>query len=449
MKLFFIILVITITWACHRQMEKWPYDGDKQDVTMYVRTRSLSGIAATPTTFQLFIYDSQKTMRYNVNANPDNNLLDLKLFPGSYTGYCVTHAPGDDFWIYSENNSPEQIFLKSQKKTTDNSPASDHLLATSSFTVEKENTNHFILDFNRKVGMLRVNIENIPDWLSDLQINLTDIPKQMNLLGEYSTETYRVTKDITLPSQGKSVTDILVFPPPSASSLTLTSKAQAFISTEYPISKIEANKITEIKAIFQTPDKPGQIEFTTRLIEWSDEVIREPDWKVDLPEGPCQGVGNGINLLTNGDFENDFVENQPPSWQFSNEGSSKSARQITTPVYEGNKAICLNGKTYLYQDIPVTGGQCYQMRLFAHAPNHNVSWRCRIAWMQGSENISTTQYPLSGYYYENNGYQDPLEGLISRAPAKATKLRIEIRTYMKEDVTDGLYVDAASIEAVN
>ena len=89
MKRMIYILAVVLAVGCHRSMAPWPGDGDKQDVAMYVRTRSLSGITASPSVYQFFVYDQvhSSMSRYSVNPEKeDNNVLHLKLFPGTYTG---------------------------------------------------------------------------------------------------------------------------------------------------------------------------------------------------------------------------------------------------------------------------------------------------------------------------------------------------------------------------
>lgn len=55
MKRMIYILAVVMAVGCHRSMDPWPGDGDKQDVAMYVRTRSLSGITASPSVYQFFV----------------------------------------------------------------------------------------------------------------------------------------------------------------------------------------------------------------------------------------------------------------------------------------------------------------------------------------------------------------------------------------------------------
>lgn len=120
-----------------------------------------------------FVYDKTQggVRRYDINSESENpNLLHLKLFPGSYTGFCVTGAEEAESWEYAENSSPEEIYLKSQKTAKGNEEAGDHLLGTTDFEVTEEG-GQVVFDLSRKVAMIKVIITNIPEWLTDLQIN--------------------------------------------------------------------------------------------------------------------------------------------------------------------------------------------------------------------------------------------------------------------------------------
>ena len=66
MKRMIYILAVVMAVGCHHSMDPWPGDGDKQDVAMYVRTRSLSGITASPSVYQFF--------PDFVNVSPKNHL---------------------------------------------------------------------------------------------------------------------------------------------------------------------------------------------------------------------------------------------------------------------------------------------------------------------------------------------------------------------------------------
>ena len=449
MKRMIYILAVVMAVGCHRSMAPWPGDGDKQDVAMYVRTRSLSGITASPSVYQFFVYDQvhSSMSRYSVNPEKeDNNVLHLKLFPGTYTGYCVTNAEETENWEYTDNLPPGEIFLKSGKTET-----GDHLLGQSDFTVAQDGDNSAVFDLNRKVGMLRVTIENIPEWLTDLQINLSNISQKMSLTGEYKGDC-SITKNIGLPDEnGTSVTTLLVFPPKEKAILTLSSNSMVFVTPEHPIESILANRITEIKAIFKDPAATSELDITTRLADWDETILQEADWEVDKPQGPCTGVGNGTNLVLNGSFESDFIDDLPDHWNADVSSKEYAPRivSVTSPTQEGSKAVRIEGKTYLYQDIPVTGGQCYQLKMYVNAPAHEVKWRSWCTWMKGSKNLPSDALHSPSYQYETSGYIDAYAGKVFRAPADATKLRVEIRNYMDPVEGKGLYVDAIRVEAVD
>lgn len=453
---YFIILGLAITLlACQRSMEAWPSDSDRQEVAMYIRTRSLSGITSSPTAYQFLIFNKEdaRFTRFNTNPDPENRTQAyLKLFPGHYTGYCLTGGEDENSWTFEAGSPPEKIFLKAQKNSKSHDEAKDHLLGVQEFTVNETNDEPIVFDLNRKVGMLKVRIENIPEWMTDLQINLSNVSKQMNLYGEYSG-SYTVTKNITLPENGISETDLLVFPPKEEgqASLSLVSNSLVFITPEHPIASIQANRITEITAIFQEPAATYQVSFTSRLVEWEMPALREEDWEIELPEKACTGTGNGTELVQNGSFEEGFVENAPVHWMLdaSSKDYPKNTRAVTSPVQEGNQAVLIEGKTYLYQDIPITGGKCYQLHLYLNAPHSNARWKCYSTWRKGSTTLTSGQLQSSGYESKTDGYIDFYEGKVFRAPADANKLRIEIRNYNDPDAGQDIYVDAVSVQAVD
>ena len=261
-----------------------------------------------------------------------------------------------------------------------------------------------------------------------------------------------MTKAAGQPDEsGRSVTDILVFPPGKNSSLSLAYKAG--VATEntpaHTIDSILPNRITEVRAIFRTTGDTRQIDFSTGIFEWDETIIREEDWHVERPGAPCEGSGNGINLVQNGSFEEESTDGIPAGWKLDGNGGDKKVDLVTAPVQEGNKAARLEGKTYLYQDIEVTGGQCYQLHLFVNSPSDEVKWRHWGTWMAGSSNLYSDAIRSSSYRYRTDGYEDVYAGNIFKAPAGATRLRIEIRSYSDLSLTqEGLYVDAVRIEKV-
>ena len=144
----------------------------------------------------------------------------------------------------------------------------------------------------------------------------------------------------------------------------------------------------------------------------------------------------------------------PREWLLNSAGDNKKVELVSNHVYKGNYAAQLRGVTYMYQDIPVEGGKCYQLKMHVSAPNPEVKWRYWCTWMEGSTALSGFSDPIrsSSYQYQTEGYIDAMEGMIVRAPANATRIRMEIRTYSGTPITGeglfGLYVDEISVERV-
>lgn len=450
-QILFLGILICIA-SCHRSMEPWPYDGDKQTVSIQTSMPHLDGFYGLPANCQLFVYDESKqyTDKQDAQQEGSKNRYQAKLFPGTYTGYCVTNASESSYWKYDRNSSPEAISLKSQPQ----GGSRDHLMGQCEMEVKAEGTNVFNFQMERKVGQLLIVVHNMPEWLTDLQLKVNNIPKSISLTGIYDKGTHTVQTDAAQAIGGVSTTQLLVFPPQNSkrSQLTLTSAAHKYVSEEYEIQEIVANKITRIDVTFEEVPEMNIIDFTTTLVEWDRDTIQE-EWETPAPEQekPCEGSGDGYNMVNNPDFEEEFIEGIPMGWKLDGSGKSKLIKQVMLPVHHGNHAVQLNGATYLYQDIFIEGGSCYQLKIFAYAPNEKIKWRYWCTWMQGSTPLNSFSAELhpNNYWYQTDGYIDALEGKIVRAPINATRLRMEIRTYTgtPED-GEGLYVDGVSVEKV-
>lgn len=452
MKKVVTIVMAMVVCACHRDTEPWNESAKEQEVSMCVRTAQTS-TTATPAGCQLFLFDSQNQLTaYTIPSSGilDGNRFQVEIPEGTYTGYCIANSDTPDVWEYAAGSTPSKVFVSLLQNEEFRQEAGDYLLGETKFTVGSKNAETILFDAERKVGCVKVIIENIPDWMNDLQIRVSDIPSKMNLLGKYSGETVTVSKDAGLPdATGRSVTNMLVFPPGKSCSLSLAYKAgvASVPPPVYTLDSILANRITEVKAIFRSSENTQQIDFSAGVSEWEETVIREEDWYIE-PGKPCEGSGNGINLVQNGSFEEGSGDGVPSGWKLDGGGSDKKVSFADSPVLDGDQAVRLEGKTYLYQDIGVTEGQCYQLHLFVSSPFENVKWRVWGTWMEGSK-ILESESIRSSYRYQTDGYEDVYAGNIFTAPAGATKLRVEIRSYSDLSVTqEGLYVDAVRVEKV-
>lgn len=459
MKQLIIMLIGISLLSCHRKMSPWPYDGDKQSVTIQTRTGNSGSFATLPLNCQLFVYNEAtgQTEKHDATQEGSKNRYQVKLYPGTYTGYCVTNASEEIYWKYAETDMPENILLKSQQQ----GGSRDHLLGSCSMTVQEGEANTFTFDLERKVAQLLIVINNFPEGVEDLQIKVNNIPKTISLAGTYDSGTHTVTTSASPAVDGISTTQLLVFPPQSGkrSTLTLVSNACAYISDEYQINDIAANKITRIDITFQDLPEMNIAYFSTSVETWDKDTIKE-EWETPGPQPfePCQGTGDGNNLVDNPSFEEGIDATTgteiPREWLLNSAGDNKKVELVSNHVYKGNYAAQLRGVTYMYQDIPVEGGKCYQLKMHVSAPNPEVKWRYWCSWMEGSTALSGFSDPIrsSSYQYQTEGYIDAMEGMIVRAPANATRIRMEIRTYSGTPITGeglfGLYVDEISVERV-
>lgn len=448
------MVMVAIVCACHRDADPWTETANEKEIAVYVRT-SQSPAATPPEGCQLFLFDTKNRLTaYTIPSSGirEGNRFHLEIPEGRYTGYCVANSSNPAIWEYTAGSTPSKVFAFLEQNGDFRKEAGDYLLGKSEFVIGSQNTEPVLFDVERKVGCLRVIIENIPAWMDDLHILVSNIPPKMNLLGKYSGETVTVAKAASLPdANGRSVTGMLVFPPGKSSTLTLSYKAGVASETTpvYTIDSILSNRITEVKAVFRSPENARQIDFSTGMSEWDESIIRQEDWYIDLPGAPCQGSGNGINLVQNGSFEKGTPDSIPPGWKLDGGGSDKKVTLITSPVLDGQKAARLEGKTYLYQDIGVTAGECYQLHLFVNSPSGETKWRYWGTWMAGSANLNSDALRSSSYRYRTEGYEDVYAGNIFKAPAGATKLRIEVRSYSTPaDTQEGLYIDAVRVEKV-
>lgn len=452
MKYLFLLLTVFAVVSCQRKMPPWPYEGDKQAVYIQAGTSHLNGFSSLPASCQLFVYDeaSGRTERHEAVQQGSRNRYEVSLFPGRYTAYCVTNAGEEIYWKHEEGATPDAILLKSQTQ----GGGRDHLLGQCEMVIEQEGANTFMFDLERKVGQLLIVLHNVPEWLTDLQIKVSNIPKTLSLTGVYDKGTQTVHTNASKAVQGESSTQLLVFPPQEEkkSHLVLVSKEQKYLSEEYEIQSIEANKITRVDVTFDELPAMSIADFTTSVVEWEKDTVKE-EWEASRPEPdePCEGKGNGYNLLANPGFEGGWTEGIPEGWKLDGGGASKAVSEVMLPVHEGGFAALLNGATYLYQDVAVEGGRCYVLKMFVNAAGEEVKWRYWCTWMKGSTPLSdfSDEVRLADYRYGTEGYVDAFEGKVVRAPASATRLRMEVRTYKgTPEGGEGLYVDGCSVEAV-
>ncbi len=450
MKGLLCIVIVLFTVACRRELEPWTEQGEKKELNAYVKT-GLSGVS--PVGYQLFVYDSEKQQTEFYEINPetgDNTRFRFELPAGNYSAYCLVNAVDESVREYNRSKGPGQIFIKLRKIGDTYAETGDYLLGSCNFVVNEETLSPVVFDLNRRVAQLRIITENVPEWMEELKVLISSVPDRMNLLGEYSGTSRIVSKPVGVPEAGKATTTVLVFPGTGSSTLALSYRigGTVFTTDPHPITTLTANKITEIKVVFSSSGEVRIVDFQVRIMDWDAEVWKEGEWILPIPPGPCEGVGNGINLVKNGGFEEGTADSIPVNWKIDKGGADQRAILVTDPVAEGMKAVRLEGKTYLYQDVEITGGQCYQLKMWINNLSPELKWRYWCTWMAGSRSLNSDGIRADSYLYGTEGYVDVFKGGVFRAPREATRLRMEIRTYSALSSGEGVYVDDVSVEKV-
>lgn len=455
------MMMIGMLWACSKSMDAWVDERTKQEVPLVVRSGDGTG-DFVPERYHLFAHDAVRgeTELCDVVASADDALQFVwSFFPADYSGHCVVNVTDPSLLEYSRQSAPADIHVLLGRNGADYAEAGDYLLGQERFTVTEGGSASVVLfDMHRKVAKLRVNVESIPTGVTDMAIHVAGVPQKMNLLGTYASTTCTVTKAAAEAVNGVSSTELLLYPTTNGSvMLSYQLGGTTYTTQPRTLSQLEANRITELRAIFGV--EKVVTAFEMRMRDWNDTILHEDDWYVELPPEACSGAGNGTNLLQNGGFENGWAVatgmtvETPEGWRVDASGKDRRLVSVNDPVHGGTKAVRLERKTYFYQDVSVMAGRCYQLRMHVRADSPMVKWKAWSAWKkQGGSNSSTPSEGLqsSSEQTQTNGYIDVYEGGIFRAPADAVKLRVEVRTYITDTITPnlGLYVDDVSVELV-
>ncbi|MDR1756777.1 MAG: FimB/Mfa2 family fimbrial subunit [Culturomica sp.] len=450
MKQIFIAFFVLLAAACNREPAAW----EEPKVEIPIVTRGAVEDGFTPANYRLFVYNktTQQTSSHRISTGTGaDGRFNLKLAPGTYSGYCFANANPDELWAYRATDRPSAVYLCLQSEGERYVEAGDYLSGRQDFTVEVSQTPAVVFDLERKVAGLRLIVEEVPKAVEGLRLHVAGVPGKMNLEGVYTSPLETVEKEIPLSGSGTSVqAQLLSFPSAEPVELSLFYRVGGveYESDPYVLDSLPVNRITKLNVVFGSPAETSPVDFQVSVLEWDDELIREEDWWIDVDEELCMGSGDGVNLLANGGFEQGTQEGIPAGWKLDAGGMDRKVTLVTDPAKEGAYAVKLEGRTYLYQDVSVEGGGCYQLRLWVNAPSAGSRWRYWYTWMKGSTNLASEEIRDSKYFGETDGYVDIWNGRIVKAPAEATKLRVEIRTYIPADTSGELFVDHAGVERV-
>ena len=161
-------------------------------------------------------------------------------------------------------------------------------------------------------------------------------------------------------------------------------------------------------------------------------------------------------MLVNGDFEAWAAGAlAPDGWFLYRDGRDSAVVGVTGgEVFSGERAVRLEGRTYLYQDVAVEAGEWYAIRVRVNAPGDEVRWRCFCSWRRSKSEALGPEYNAEirtlDFQERTDGWVEVFPGKVFQAPAEARWLRVELRTYGKEWVYgEGVYLDDCSVEWVD
>lgn len=473
-KILFLAVVATLCLAgCVKEALQETTLKPGKSLTFQLRESDGAGIthalrAENGENLQIFIFDPQGNSCMEF-AEPDVAALNqrsITLPYGTYRIIIVSNLTTPDEIGFPENPRFQdvQLFLRTNSGLPDQ--ASDLFIGESQVTIDDTFTGTVTLTLMRRVGMIRLILENIPSNAQQIRWSVKNVPQHLNLEGIAGSETVTLTH-VTAPASGdrSSTNELLLFPGSSRPEIRIDwqcdslSYSAGIVASDY----IYANKITVVKGTFPTEQVEEEMAFSISSQAWESTVV-DGGW-FDLV--PTQNPDGGIiaNLLHNGDFElweagtngaGDPVLGVVPSfWKFyasGTTGSDKIACRVEQTTTPGAYAVRLEGKSCLYQDIAVTPGKSYRISLPVYSPNSSTRWRYYSSWRQSASvgGLSEESAPLqtTSYLGVNDHYTNVYAGKTFTAPAGATLLRIEVRSYDPRVAGEGLYIDNVVAEEI-
>lgn len=396
---------------------QYPFTGDKTPPSTEIEH------------LHLFTIDRNNTVIHHetfTQKELNENTITANLPLGKYKIALVANAPNEEEITFKLGESLENVLLHLSGKENETREAPDFLTALQSVSITENGNPIPPVRLSRRVGMLRITLNNIPAEAHDMNIELSFVPSALPLTGSGSNTFGKITRPVEV-LHDRITTDLFTFP---------TRKGEANLSVNYreegkqkqkqlPLNEsIDTNTIVHLTADFQT-----------------------------LPEGGMHG--NGINLLENGDFEQwSHPDQEPDYWKFYKDGKDSTVVKVSgTWVHSGKQAARLEGKTYLYQDVPVKEGQRYEIKMHVNSPSPDFPWKYYCYWRKNASTAlpSEENKPIQAQSYlkQTEGWVNVFNGRIFPAPVGAKYLRVEIRTYGKEITPgEGVYIDDWSVELV-
>lgn len=438
MRVFVWLLCIVAISGCQH---KGDITGKLVDIPFSLPTQA--GIMDSDSCLQVFVIDREEIIcrHYTFNSRQlKSGILSAELPFGRYKLAFIMNARAGKEIKAGRNQTLKDIRLCLPEENGYHANASPFLTALQSVYITDNSSILTPVQFQSRTKTLQIHLSNIPQDASDLKLKLFPVPASIPFSGKTDTSRACILHPLSTPPTGDGIAELVTFPPESSTRLFI----------EYTRAGQTAHKRIPLNNLNDT-DEPVQV-----FGDFPSLPDEEPDLE-HLPDNdnPCTGHGNGINLLANGSFEQWTDTNKSPDgWHFYRDGKDSCAISITDhPVLDGLQSARLEGKTYLYQDIAITPGQCYEIKMHVNAPDDKFPWKYYCYWRKNKSTALPKEYNTSiqaeHYLKQTKGWVNVFEGKNFKAPEQAKFLRVEIRTYGKSRVPGtGIYIDKFSVEAI-
>jgi hypothetical protein len=391
------------------------------------------------------------------------NELSVNLPVGSYKLLFIANGPDEGEVACNIGDPLEKVLLNLLKKGDAYNEASDFLTAIKSVNITVDESPVPVpVVLRRRVGKIRVTLNALPAEIDSLKIELGNAPRSSPVDRKTTGPAVTILKRVEyVKGSGTASVDVMTFP-------IAANKAE--VGVLYSIGHVtyrgfmtlspavDSNRVVTVTGTY-LPTLARGFEFSVQawdesnLVDGGSMNLGNHNEMVE-DNTPPKGTPVGNNLLANGGFETWTGDALPANWSFNSDGENKTARKNTTPAYvvEGTASCLLGEKTYIYQDVPVTGRRCYQIRLKVNSNTSAYKWRVFCTWRRiasaslsaASAAIQSSETGATAGWVEVFGNENKF-----RAPVEAKILRVEVRAYSagssSPDPAPGVYIDGFDV----
>jgi hypothetical protein len=458
MKKVFFALFVCILFACGEE----EISGGKE-----VRLRfeafeldSRAVLAAGFSSLRVIVLQDNVVVRYlSFPAGSfSGNELSVNLPVGRYKLLFIANGPEEKEVSCNVGDPLESVTLNLFKDGDAYREASDFLTASKQVNIAVGQENVPIsIALRRRVGKIRVTLNGLPSDVDSLKIELGNAPRSSSVNGKTMGSAVDILKRVPhVKGSGTATVDVMTFP-------IAANKAE--VGVLYSIGHVtyrgfmtltpavDSNRVVTVTGNYVPALAQG---FKFDVQSWDESTLvnggsmsmgEHDDMVAD--NTPATGSPVGNNLLANGGFET-WTGDAPSGWSFDSGGANKTARKnsATAFVAEGLSSCLLGERTYIYQDIPVTGRRCYQIRVKVNSNTSAYKWRVFCTWRRiASSSLSSASAAIqSSEKGATGGWVDVFGSANKfRAPVEAKILRVEVRAYSAGSnvpgTGEGVYVD--------